>query len=431
MPSKPRALPVVLALAGGWLGAQTAGAVEVDAAAQFTSEYTSNTLRTESDEIGEWVFLPGVDLSVAEESPTLELDVDYSYIRRMYTKGYWQDENRLTGLATADWHAVGDRLGFLLSNVRTESTERALETATQDNRQIVSTTEAGGRLNFHPRRTDELQFEYVFRDVHTTRTQTDSYRHNFTGRYVLGLSENRQVRSSATYSDIEYDGPFPEAEYTVVLVGYAQTSGALELELDFGYNWFNRIDRGKVSDPTFSGSLSWQPTTNATIALLGSKMLTDQGSGLRSGDFAAEDTGVNATFEESIGRFTYAHRLGANTVGLEGYWTRQVYADDVPLTNTRTGGRVDFTRRLTRTTDLQLYADYSNRDFRDASDDQNEFLTGFRVEHRLGRSLNLNWGIRYEERDAETTESYKEWIGAIQVYWTFWGASRSQGQVTN
>ena len=35
--------------------------------------------------------------------------------------------------------------------------------------------------------------------------------------------------------------------------------------------------------------------------------------------------------------------------------------------------------------------------------------------------------VRYEERDALTSESYKEWIGSVQIYWTFWGARRGAG----
>ena len=78
------------------------------------------------------------------------------------------------------------------------------------------------------------------------------------------------------------------------------------------------------------------------------------------------------------------------------------------------------TRRLR----FSAYADLSNRDFPDEGDDQDELRAELRVEHRLGRSLNLNFSVRYEERDALVSESYKEWIGSIQIYWTFWGARR-------
>jgi hypothetical protein len=422
----PLAIAYALMLAGsGLTKPETAYAIDVEAALQHTSEYTSNTLRTETDEIGEWVHQPGADLRVAEDTATLEMDVDYSYIRRIYTKDIWQDENRLTGLAAIDWHALADRLDFFVNNSRTESTEQALQTATQANRQIVSTTEAGSRLRFQPRSADEFQIEYLFRDSQASRTETDSQRHNGTLRYLMGLSENRALVAAGTYSDIEYEGPFPDAEYAVVTLGYLQEAGPIDLEINVGYNWYERDGRGRTDDPMYSGSLTWEATPTATFTLTGSRMITDAGSGLSSGDTASENTGINAAFEETTGRIGWDQTLGANTITLGGYWTRQEYAEDIPLTNTRVGGRFDYRRSLTRTTTFQLYADLSNRDFRDEGDDQDELRTGFRVDHRLGRSLNLNWGVRYEKRDAVTTESYEEWIGSIQIYWTFWGARRT------
>ncbi len=402
-------------------------AMEVEAAAQYTAEYTSNTLRTENDEIGEWVHQPGVDLRVEQDTASLEMDVDYSYIRRIFTKDIWTDEDRLVGTANVDWHALPERLDLFVNNTRTETTIAALRTSVRDNRQIDSTTEAGGRLRFQPRGADELQFEYVFRDVRRSRTNADSQRHNGTVRYLLGLSDNRGLVLQGTYSDIEYEGIFPDADYTVAAVGYVQSSGPVELELSVGYNWFDRVGRGQTSNPFYDGTVTWQATSTVAFSASVGQMITDQGSGLASGDTAYEDTRINAAFEETLGSLGYRHVLGANTLALEGYWIRQEYADDVPLSNTRTGARLDFARTMTRTTTLTGYADFSNRDFSDVGDDQDELRAGFRLEHRIGRSLSFNWGLRYEKRNAQVTPSYEEWIGSVQIYWTFLGASRGAG----
>ena len=424
--SRSRLLPATLIVTGGCLSAQPVHAIEVVAAAQYTAEYTSNTLLTETDEIGEWIHQPGANLSVGQDTASLEMDVDYSYIRRIYSKDFWQDENRLTGLAAIEWHALPDRLDFFVNNIRTESTRRSQQAETQANRQVVSTTEAGSRLRLQPRAADELQVEYLFRDVHMSRTNADSQRHNGTLRYLLGLSDNRTLIAAGTYSDIEYEGFFPDAEYAVASVGYRQLAGPVELEVNVGYNWYERVGRGKTSDPMYSGLLEWEASPSATFTLTGSRMITDQASGLSSGDSASENTEVNAAFEETTGNVEYAQVLGRNTITFGGYWTRQEYADDIPLTNTRVGGRVDFLRDLTRTTRLEAYADMSNSEYPDSGDDQDEIRAGFRVVHRIGQSLNLNWGARYQKRDAQISESYEEWIGSIQIYWTFWGASRSQ-----
>ena len=196
-----------------------------------------------------------------------------------------------------------------------------------------------------------------------------------------------------------------------------------------GYNWYDRTGRGSTSDPSYNGSLTWQATAAIDLGLDASHMITDQSSALGTGTTGgAENTDINAAFNETSGRAFYRHRLGsATTFELSGYWARQKYADDVPLSNTRVGGRADFDRSLTRTTSFNLYGDFSNRDYEDQGDDQDELRAGFRVEHRLGRALNFNWGARYERREATTTRGYEEWIGSVQIHWTFWGASRAGG----
>lgn len=394
-------------------------------AATIGSEYTSNTLLTEDDEIGEWIILPGVNLTAEQDTASLEMDVRYDYTRRMFTKDYWQDENRLTGDAAIEWHAIAERLDFFASNVRTESTERARQAETPANRQVVGTTDAGGRLLFQPREADELQIEYLFRDINAAETSTDSQRHNGTLRYLLGLSENRGLILQGTYSDIDYEGLFPDAEYTVAMIGYRQTTGSLELELNAGYNWYDRVDRGSTGNPAFDGTLTWHVNGNRTFTLSGSQLITDQSSELASGDSATENTDVNAAFEETQARMGYRHAFGPNTISVEGFWVDQQYADDVPLSNSRLGVGMDFSRALTRSADLRVYAELSNRDYEDEGDDQDELRAGFRVEHRFGRSLDFDWGGRYETRDAELGVSYDVWYGDLNLTWTFLGARRA------
>jgi hypothetical protein len=419
-------LPTALVSLASAAFAPSTLAVEVVAAAQHTSEYTTNTLRTENNHIGEWIHQPGVDFRASEDTAQLEMDVDYSYIRRIYTRDIWENEDRLVGRAAIDWHAVTNRLDFFLNNIRTESTERALRASTQANRQIVSTTDVGSRLRFQPRSADELQLEYLFRDIHTTRTATDSQRHNVTGRYMLGVSENRNFTLLATYSDIEYEGPFPEAEYVIAGIGYAQTTNRMEFDLNVGYNWYERTGRGSTSEPAYYGSLTWQATPDIDVGLDASHRITDQSNALADGTTGgAENTNVNAAFEETSGLAFYRHQLGsATSLELSSSWARQNYADDVPLSNTRIGARVSFDRSLTPTAKLNLYGDLSNRDFEDQLDDQDEYRAGFKVNHRLGRTLNFDWGVRYERREATSTRSYEEWIGSLQIHWMFWGASR-------
>lgn len=416
---------VISWLLTGWMITVTANAVEVTAAAELTTEYTNNTLRTPDNKIGEWRFEPGVAFTATEDTASLKMDVDYGYIRRIYQKDIWIDENILGGTADIVWQPVAERLDFFLRNTLSQSTIRALQVETQNNRQQVSTTEVGSTLRFQPRSGDDLELEYSYVDIRTDETRTDSQRHNGTGRYLLGLSESRMAILQGTYSDISYDGLFPDAEYVIVSIGYTQTSNVLDLELAIGHNWYERTGRGKNDDPAYNAAITWRARAGTTFGLTALHRITDQSQNLaEGGGSAAENTAVNAAFKETIGNLSLTQELGrTTTLTLAGYWDRQEYADDIPLSNERVGGRLSLERQLNPTTDFNLYADFSNRDYEDR-DDQDELRSGFDVSHRIGRSLSFTWGVRYDKRTAVTTRGYDEWIGSMQLYYTFLGAQR-------
>lgn len=402
-------------------------ALEVTAAAQYTAEYTDNTNRTENDRIGEWIHQPGADLTASQDTSSLELDAAYNYYRRIYTRDVWTDEDVLVGSADALWEALPNRLNFLLRHDRRESTLQALESGTQDNRQQVSTTSAGGTLRLQPRSNHEAQLEYTFTDIHADETQTDSRRHNGTGRYIVDLSPRRSLTLLGTYSDIEYDtNQYSDAEYAQASVGYQQISDTLDFNVTVGYNWYERSGRGDTDDPTYEASLTWRPQAGTAFTLSGSHQITDQSQNLGEGGsgIVNDNSGTTAAFKETLADVSLDQVVGrANNISLSAFYNKQEYAEDVLLSNEQVGVRGTFSRNMTPRTTFDLYAEFSNRDFDDQGDDQDELRAGANLRHRIGRSVSLNLGARYEKRDASTTQSYQEWIGSAQILWTFWGAT--------
>ena len=409
------------ALLSGHLSAQ---AVEIVAAIHYSSEYTTNTLLTDDNEIGEWIHAPGVNLVAQHDSAALALDVGYDYIRRIYQKDIFQDENVLTGVSTARWYALPQRLDFFVSNFRTESTVRARQAETQANRQVISDTRAGSTLRFRPRGADELQFEYSFHDINANQTRTDSKRHNATARYLVGLSANRGLQMETTYSNIEYEGLFPDAQFLIASIGYSQTSRMLDLDINVGYNWYDREERGGTGDPTYQAALTWRPTPTATLAANAFHGIVDQSTSLDGTGSAVENTGINAAFVETRGDLDLSQSFGRTLLTIGGYWVQEEYANDVPLDNSRIGGRVALSRNLTRRTSLTITGDYSNRDFRDQGDEQDEVRADLRASHRINRSLELSGTVSFQKRAAQTSRSYEEWRSGLALYYTFWGASR-------
>jgi hypothetical protein len=426
-----RAAPAFMALCALFtVHGSTAQALEIVAAVRNTTGYDSNTLLTENDEIGTWVNEPGIDLQAYHGSAALLLDVRYSYTRRIYQK-VWQDENVLTGVSSARWFALPERLDFFVSNVRTESTILAQLGETRANRQVVSETKAGSTLRLRPRRADELQFEYAFVDIDGNRTLTGgSRRHNATARYLAGLSADRTLAFETTYSNIDYDGFFPQAQFLIITGGYSQTSDALDLDIHAGYNWFKREGRGSTGDWTCDATLTWRATSTSTLELSAFRGIVDQSTSLSgAGSSVPENSGLNAAFLETRVELGLSQTLGRTTLAISGFWHQEDYAPDVPFDNSRAGGLIGLSRRLTRRTSLDLTADYSRRKFqgggnRLGEDRQDEVRASFFMSHRISRSLDFSWGVTYESRSAQTTRSYDRWNPSVQLRYTFWGAAR-------
>ncbi|MEZ5549690.1 MAG: outer membrane beta-barrel protein [Pseudomonadales bacterium] len=420
--------PGILLLAGCALfTAANTQALDFGATVHYTSEYTTNTLRTESDEIDEWIQEPGVDLTVAHDTASLELDGAYGYSRRFYDKDYWSDYNSTTGSGNAVWHALPERLDFHLRNSRTESTQQALDTPLPDNRQVVSTTEAGSTLMLQPRQGDDLQFEYQYVDISPSSTSTGSTRNNGTGRYILGLSPNRFLQLETTYSDIKYDGvAFTNAEYWLATLGYRQTGNQLDVDVNYGHNWYKRSGQADTDDPSYDLALTWRASANSTFTLDGSHRITDQSSSLTddagSTGAVSENTATNAAFKESSADMGLTQIFGRTTLTLGGFWRKEQYAEGVQLSNETTGGRIGLSRDLTRNTVLNLNGEYANRKFSDQGDNQDETRLSVNLLHELGRALDLSWGVRYEDRQADISTSYDEWIGYVTISYQVLGA---------
>ncbi len=149
----------------GLTAAGAAAALDTQLSVDYTGEYSSNTALTETDEIKEWVHLPGADLALSQTGAVFEVDAAYRVERRIYEKDLFDNETAVRGTSEALWHALPERLDFTLRNVRSESTIRAREPNTEVNRQTVSITEGGPTLRLRPQSNAEIQLEYLYSDI--------------------------------------------------------------------------------------------------------------------------------------------------------------------------------------------------------------------------------------------------------------------------
>ena len=115
-------------------------ALDASLTIEHEAEYTDNSARTETNEVEEWINTPAVGITARHAGTAAELDLNYRYEKRFYEKDLFEDEDALTGTTNLVWHALPERLDFTVVNTRTESTERAIATFTEDNRQETMVT---------------------------------------------------------------------------------------------------------------------------------------------------------------------------------------------------------------------------------------------------------------------------------------------------
>ena len=405
-----------------------AWSLEVTAAVQATSEYTTNTARTEDNEIEEWIHQPGINIGANHAGAAVTFEGDYSYVRRIYEEDVFDDENTTTGSARLVWQAIPQRLDFTVANSRVESTERSFAAQTQDNRQVVSYTEVGPTLRFQPRPGDQLLLEYRYIDVNAEETDTNSERHNGDLSYLLGLSSNRTVTFVGNYSDIDYDNEFvPDAESWTGMVGYSQTASDLDLSASVGYSSFERDgDLDTVDGGVYDLDLTWRADGSTTVSLRASRGIQDQSSNLTNDvsfdEPINEDTDLNEVFTETRGEVSISHAFGRTNVTLRAYASEEDY-EDVARDSDRIGVSLSLNRNLSPRTTFSADVDFANREYDQIGDEQDELRARIEFRHRLGRRLALTWGVRYEDRDADVTESYDELIGMVQLSYTVLGAA--------
>jgi hypothetical protein len=412
----------LILLAAAVFPGSRAWSLEATGALNHTSEYTTNVARTDDDEEGEWIHSPGFTIGAIHNTATMDFSGDYTYERRIY-EGEFDDEDVTTGSASALWRALPNRLDFFVNNSRSESTERAIDPDTPENRQVVSDTSAGSILRFQPRRGDELNLRYSY-DVNTREnTNDDSQSHTGTIDYVLGLSPSRAVIFQGVYGENNYDNR-EDATSLTATIGYSETGRKVTIDVSAGYSDYQRDEEDSVNGGVYNAALTWETSGLSSLSFTASRGINDQSSSFYDrddfDDTLAENSGTNDVFTETTGEIVWDQTLGANELSFAVYASQEDY-EDVEGDNDRIGTRFSFSRDLTRTTTFDLGVDYSHREFDDEDDEQDEVNASIRFTHAIGRALFVNWGVTYENRDTETTESYDETTFEVGLTYTFLG----------
>ena len=223
----------IVTLSASLSGSALGLSYDIDAIQQST--FTTNTARSEDDAVTEWVHAPGIAISAQQQGNELHLDLGYRHQARLRQRSIYGNENTTTGRGTLTWYAFPGLLDLTLSDVRTESTIRATDAFTPDNRQVISFTRFGPTLRTTPRPGDELSLELNHSNVVAEETDTDSSRNEATLRYVLGIAPKRNLAVAVSRKDVDFDNPAaPDLEVSRITATFASRNSRLTSSITGG-----------------------------------------------------------------------------------------------------------------------------------------------------------------------------------------------------
>ncbi len=389
------------------------------------SEYTTNSGRTERDEVEEWIHSPGANLTVAHDGPNLDVNVDYSLTRRIQQQDLFEDQNEARGSANLVWIALPDRLDFTVNHTRTQSSIRSIQAATPDNRQETVNTSAGPTLRFNPRGSDELQIQYLWGDRSAEETRNDATTHNSSVSYVLNMSPTSSVTFTGQLNQVQYENRFaPDIEYTIGQVTWSRQLSNANYSLMGGYTKAERTkDLDDVDGAIFNANLTWQARAATTVTFTAGRDIRDQSENLNTGLFVDDlnfdvSSDLTDVFTNERAGVTLAQQLNQRTTLDLGFDLDREDYEDIARDTERASYRLGLTRRLNRQMDLNVGINYSNEDFEDEGDEADILRGDVTLNYALGRRLNLVFGVRYEERDSDSdisARNYDEWAGFVSI----------------
>lgn len=416
----PSDLTAIVLVGAALLASAPASALEYKLSAGFSTTHSDNIARA-SDDSGlkqdDWIHTPMVRGNLSHATSRLRADANYMVEHRIYTEDVFDDRTRWTGLGNLQWDAVPGLLQLNASNSRTEATEDALGQDVENNRQITTVTSAGPRLLLQPRTSDEFSLEFRYSDINQEQTNSDSERQYYAASYKFGFSTNRSLTIAASHDQVEFErADAPELDIDTASLTYTSKGDTLDIEARGGYTTIDRsLGRDKVDGVIGNLNLLWRTSGSGEFSINARRNINDQSDDVLRGiasfgqGSVGQNTNINEVFIEDIVRINYTHRWGRNTARI-GYdvqnWNFKNAASNEAFARDQdqSGINLYYARRLTPTLNVQLNANFSERDFKERGRKEDFMTSSLRVDWRAGQRLTLFAGASYEDRDGTSPD---------------------------
>lgn len=436
-PSSVRLITVACLAGAG----TTASAIEFNGSVGYEATYSDNVTNDRSGE-SDWRHVPQVQFHALHESSSYSIDAEYRAEHRVYARDTFPDDTLVSGRTLARVALLPNALDWTLSHSSTEEPVNSRRADTPDNSQTSNVLATGPQFHLRLDSRTEVGLGASFQQVTAARSSNDSQRWTGNGRVDRALDGATRVGLSVQHSDIDYDSDFGQdyRSTDVRLTGSRDQGERTHLQIEVGGVFVKTEDRpvpasgggfvneGGDDDFNWTGLLEIDHELMSSLraTFRASRRVSDSGSDLGAGvataDIAAAGRSderqsslqeeVELSLERTGGRLT-------TRVGVSAY--RQEFQsgtrEDEERRRLSLGGRYSIGPRLSLNASMAIEA----IEFQDADGDDQRRSASMRLQWAPWRSLALNGGVTWVERDGAraTSDSYDETKVILGVTYDF------------
>lgn len=406
-----RLVTLTATLLSGLAVAPVASALEFTAATELGARFNSNARRSSTNEDHDVVYTPSIIAGVEHVGNGISVLANYELARRMYQEDYFDDETRLTGYANVNWQPLPERFDVRLTQQRAETTRQSFGRGTQDDRQIISSSEVAPRLSFQPRGNDDLLLEYQYTDTRSDEEDIDNERQSATASYRYAISGATGLTLTAIRGETKYEFEgVPQIDFTTYQATIDYDRGRNRLVMTGGESTYEREGQPDAKGPIWDVTYTNLFSSVSSFSIGASRAITDRSQELLDVDsrqyeeFAFENSDLTDIFESDEIFAEISHSFGATSASLRLEQAESDY-ERVPRDEQRQTVRVAATRLIRREIEAQATLSFDRVEYDQLPTDYDQFNAEFSVLWDVNRRFETEGGVFLLKRNGRGAAS--------------------------
>lgn len=395
-------------------------AAELEFAISQGIERTDNVDFVPTNETGETIYTTRLGVTLNQDSPKLDAQVEFMTEYRDYRNDTFDDQNVPSLLATVNWAAVPERFTWFLRNILTQEQIDDRASPTPDNEQDVNTFTTGPDFFFRISQSDAIQFGLRYTDSYFEKTEEDSERYSQTIVWQHELSSRTGVSLNFANEAIEFDNDFLNKDFDRQdwFFRLDTQQARNELQFDIGETSIEG-DRGEdESEPLARFSWKRRLSDRSNLGIFLVRELSDTGRDVAVGRGLAGLTGSSDGADLFTDRrlnaiYTLDARRTTIRIGL--FYRKQ----DFKLTDSEDKARginIGIKRNVSRKLIVTLLGSATRTEFVDIRRVDDDVSFGAALSYRLGRALSFNIEGEWNKKDSDNPlRDYDEKRATFQI----------------